>query len=673
MDERFLPVKAYMQHGFYPKGLSGDQVYGACPFCLDDTKMYVNKDSMNWDCKVCGRRGGFQTFLALMHEQCLPQFTGAVAFLLAKKRGLTVDTLKKSQVGYNKLTGAYTLPMPNEEGKLEDLRIYKDGKFMSTSTCKTGLWNHLAVVGSAEPIQTIYLCEGEWDGMAMDEVIRVGAVPSSAAVAVPGANVLKPHWVPYFKGRDVVALYDHDKAGKEGTVKCYNALKPIARTLRFIHWPEETPDGYDLRDLWTSTRHPGKTIQFINEHLRDTPTGEVEKLHGDMTSQVMVFDGAGLDYQAVYERYANWLHLPDLSILDVLFGSIIANRLQGDPVWLFLVAPPGMTKSELLQSFTNAKGIDAISTLTAHTLVSGATMAGGYDPSLIPQLDQKVLIIKDFTTVLNMNQQSREEVFGDLRDAFDGEYRKPFGNGIRRTYQSKFGIVAGVTPAIDLVLEGEVALGERFLRCQVTLPEGIEGHIAYLRKAAQNVAQEEVMRKELKQAAEECLNFQFDADVNIPDAMQEQIISMAVMVAMMRGMVPRDKYTKEIIAQPYVEIGTRLTKQLSKLLLGICMFRRKMIPTEDEMVIVRRIARNTIPYKVSSLVQCVQTSFPIGTFGTRALGELSKLPQITIQRHVESCRMLGILDKVEEVSAPGHIEYKLSDVFASMNALARLF
>jgi hypothetical protein len=668
MDERFAPVKSFMQHGFHPVGESGDQIYGMCPFCLNDTKMYINKATMNWDCKACGVHGGFQTFLAQIHEKCVPEFTGAVAFTLAKKRGLTVDTLKKMRIGFNKINNAYVLPMINEEGKMEDLRIYKDGKFMSTSTCKTGLWNHLSIGNN----QTIYLCEGEWDGMAMDEVIRIGAFPSSVAVAVPGANVLKAHWVTAFKGKDVIALYDHDNAGKEGTVKCYNALKPIVKTLRFIHWPDETPDGYDARDLWIATKNAKKTIQFIEEHLRDTPTGDVQQLHGDMTSQVMVFDGAGLEYKVVHERYQNWLHLPDTSILDVLFGAIIANRLQGDPVWLFLVAPPGMTKSELLQSFSSAKGIDAISTLTAHTLVSGATMAGGYDPSLIPQLDQKVLVIKDFTTVLNMNQQSREEVFGDLRDAFDGEYRKPFGNGIRRSYSSKFGILAGVTPVIDLVLEGEVALGERFLRCQVDLPVGVEGHIEYLRKAAKNVAHEEVMRKELKQAAEECLNYQFDTDVAISEEHQEQIIGMAVMVAMMRGTVPRDKYTKEIVAAPYMEIGTRLTKQLSKLLLGICMFRRKGFTGEEEMAIIRRIARNTIPQRVSSLVQCVLAHFPTGTFGTKELGELSKLPQITIQRHVESCRMLGIVDKVED-GIPGHIDYKLADSFLSMNKVARLF
>ena len=45
-----------------------------------------------------------------------------------------------------------------------------------------------------------------------------------------------------------------------------------------------------------------------------------------------------------------------------------------------------------------------------------------------------------------------------------GKFNKVFGNGIIRDYKSKFGIIAGVTPAIDTFSALHAGLGERFLK-----------------------------------------------------------------------------------------------------------------------------------------------------------------------------------------------------------------
>ena len=47
--------------------------------------------------------------------------------------------------------------------------------------------------------------------------------------------------------------------------------------------------------------------------------------------------------------YGKWLHLPDQRTLLAILGTIAANRLEGDPVWLLVVGPPGGGKSEQLQ------------------------------------------------------------------------------------------------------------------------------------------------------------------------------------------------------------------------------------------------------------------------------------------------------------------------------------
>ena len=137
--------------------------------------------------------------------------------------------------------------------------------------------------------------------------------------------------------------------------------------------------------------------------------------------------------------------------IDVIFGTIFANRLNSKPVWLYLVAPPGGGKTEILQSLDGpGREIYSLSQLTPQTLISGQIREKRKsDPSLIPKLDGKVLVIKDFTAILDSKWENVNTITGQLRDAYDGSCKKVFGTGKDDLYESKFGIIAAVTPAID--------------------------------------------------------------------------------------------------------------------------------------------------------------------------------------------------------------------------------
>ena len=54
-----------------------------------------------------------------------------------------------------------------------------------------------------------------------------------------------------------------------------------------------------------------------------------------------------------------------------MLGTIAANLLPGDPVWLGLIAPPSSAKTELLNSISGLPHVIQAATVTPSGLLSG--------------------------------------------------------------------------------------------------------------------------------------------------------------------------------------------------------------------------------------------------------------------------------------------------------------
>jgi len=660
------PLKVFRQHGFEETGPSGDKhVVGNCIFCGGD-KFLINESSKLWDCKHCGREGGYQLFLQEVNELCQRNFTGQIVSELRRDRGLSKIWLKRVGIGYNPVTQKYTFPMYEVDGKnLWNIYIYNKKGFIGTSGGQQGLlgWEQLS-----PKTNVVWLCEGHWDYTAMREILDyMEKDETEIALGVPGVAQFKDDWIGYFKGKTVFVVYDgdHDKQqagkavnpGKDGAVKVFNRLSGIAREIKFVHWPDGLKDGYDLRDCYIAHKDAEDTYNYLVDKLNPFPKGVdlssvtgIAKKKMKSTLDTVQYDGEGLLAEEVYKRYTKWLRMKDTTCIDVFYGTIIANRLPGDPIWLFLVGPSGCGKSELLLSIAEASEIYSIDELTPHTLVSGSSGPGGSDPSLIPQLDGMVLCIKDFTTILEMNANARDEIFGQLRSAYDGKYNKPFGIGILRAFDSKFGIVTGVTPAIELYTEGHTALGERFLRFPMPMNHSRQGRRGVLQKALDNVRSnlKDEMRTELENLGKTVMDYDFGNAPEIDDEISDMLIDLADWTAIVRGTVVRDRYSKEVTHKPFKEIGTRLVTQFSKLAQGITMFRRKPEVTFDEYKIIRSIAIGCAPSRLEIIIRKMYKKDPLRLFDRDEIASAVKLPPITVDRMLENMYLLGVLEKVKQ-------------------------
>ena len=634
-------LKSFSVHGVEFRGSNETQAWGDCPFC-GKTKLYVNHKTRAWDCKTCGKEGGLNTFLAEMSIIYKEQMTRRASKRLAKDRGLKRSTLRAFCVGYDG-TSTYMIPIVIE-GKTLDIRRYKlGGKLMSTPGA------HSPVVIMPGKSKRSWLCEGEWDGMVVWEALQKNGLDDTV-VAVTGALQFPSKMAPMFQGKVVMNLFDYDETGPKGDAKVRRFLDGYAKKIYSLHWPKGTEFDWDVRDQYGLFEHNGpKLITFLKKNSFTDPLlvleTEKEGEEGNITS-VEELDGQGLPRRRVLREYRKWLELPRIQPIDVMYGSVFANRLSGDPLWMFLVGPPGCGKTEQLMTLNEAPLIMTTTSLTSAALISGANFFGGGDPSLIPRLNGKALIIKDFTTILKMHYQQRDEIFGILRDAYDGRVEKWFGTGTHRMYESCFGILAGVTPAIEEYSAMFAVLGERFIKYRFP-PVTYAVECRIIRRALLNIAKEPELRAELMEISAETLNRPIDPSgpPEIDENAIQQIIGLARWVARLRAVVSREKYTGQVIYRPSHEMGTRLAKQLAKLGMGIALFhhRDKVVPKDMKAVV--RVARDSAPDIAEEIVKQMYLRGKHRFSPTKEIAGWTFMTNQTTLKVLQDLNLLRIVDR----------------------------
>lgn len=305
-----------------------------------------------------------------------------------------------------------------------------------------------------------------------------------------------------------------------------------------------------------------------------------------------------------------YLIISDTTYIDVIFGTIFANRRDSDPVWLYLVGAPSSGKTVILQALANADEIILRDTVTRPALISGYIEKKGKktDPSLIPLLDGKNLIIKDFTTMLQMNYKELSVTLGFLRAAYDGRCSWSFGANQSKEYFSKFGLIAAVTNILDQHRGILADLGERFITYR--LPEVSDYEKERRALKAMSCSSTSEQRQELSASAVAVLS----SSPKEPELTRQQmrsITEVVQVVAKARTEVVRDKFSKSKEPEiPISEHPARMAKELGDLAIGIAMARGKRHITGSEIKLIRQIALHSVTLKRMRLFHVLLNEHP---------------------------------------------------------------
>jgi len=345
---------------------------------------------------------------------------------------------------------------------------------------------------------------------------------------------------------------------------------------------------------------------------------------------------------AVFRR---WLGKEfEIDALNAVLAAAAVERLDGDPLWLLLISGSGNAKTETVQALD---GIGAIvtSTISSDGALLSATSRKERDRAatggLLRKLgDHGVLVLKDVTSILSMDRNTRGMVLAALREVYDGRWSRNVGTdgGMTLSWAGRIAVVGAVTTAWDRAHEAVAAMGDRFMLLRM---DSTVFRLEAGRQAIGNTGQEAQMRTELAAAVAGVLAGANTAGVTVTPEETELLMAAADLVTRARTAVEFD-YKGDVIDSHAPEMPTRFAKQLTQMLRGAVAVG---LSRRESLRLAIRCARDSMP-PLRLLILDDVARHPSSTT-TEVRRRLNK-PRATVDRQLQALQILGIVTCSEQ-------------------------
>ncbi len=332
-------------------------------------------------------------------------------------------------------------------------------------------------------------------------------------------------------------------------------------------------------------------------------------------------------------------------------GVVAGNHFDSDSIWLHLISAPSGGKTELLYSVFDCDETYFLSDFTPNSLISGfrdeadGKGANATDYSLLPKLNGKVVITKDFSLIHDKPSETRAQILSILQDVYDGYASRALGNSEGKGYHSHFNYLTGMTPDIEKSWSLNT-LGERFLMYRIK----IESRRDHARQALLNARDKNkgsmAVRKEIQKAVKQFMDGLPRITPEVDDEMVEKIIDLAEVLSNCRTYVHRDR-NDDMHCLPQAELASRVSKQLMRIGQSVALVRGKQTVTEEEFKIMKRIALDSLPTNRRHLLAVLwdhrKHSEPLETFSSK----VSRIAKTTVGRELENLSELKAVARVK--------------------------
>lgn len=214
---------------------------------------------------VAPARPDIEVGLVATYHNALMNMTGPLRNVLKQRRGLTDETLKQFQLGWD--GDRVTIPIYDEFNTLVNFRRYKwnsnndQYKVLNYKDDYGNAYGEVRIFGVDrvidESIDYLVWCEGEMDRLISEQHGFPTACPTS------GAGTWHPSWTKLFRNKKRVYLVqDNDEAGQRATEKLCDKLYRIV-DVYVVQWPEDFKAKGDITDFFVGCQKTAEDFQYL--------------------------------------------------------------------------------------------------------------------------------------------------------------------------------------------------------------------------------------------------------------------------------------------------------------------------------------------------------------------------------------------------------------------------
>ncbi len=269
----------------------------------------------------------------------------------------------------------------------------------------------------------------------------------------------------------------------------------------------------------------------------------------------------------------SYLCLDKALYLRSILATYLANRYLGFPTWLLIVGPPSNGKTELVRLLSGLFDCHFVDALTPAALLPGSSSARdqGRPSGLLHRIGSRgVLVIRDFTVIMDMNHAQLVQILSLFRDVYDGELCRALGSngGIQPEWKGQIGMIGCVTPAIDRCHLVNATMGDRALLIRMSGDNRLSYRQALLALQRKELAETRAALIEETTTFLSAVSVPLDTLMpQLPDEALYRIAALSTVASACRSAVDRDS-SGEVGSIPQVEGPSRMSLQLRALLQG---------------------------------------------------------------------------------------------------------
>ena len=320
--------------------------------------------------------------------------------------------------------------------------------------------------------------------------------------------------------------------------------------------------------------------------------------------------------------------IKDWQGVELILAAAVAHYAPGEMLWLREIGPSRSGKTELLRAISEHPDCAKMEAITPAALKGGLKEGA----KLLARIDGKLVVTKDFTTLLTTRKDAKTEIFGLLRPIKDGELVSDFGSDEGHLSQKvKFDWIVATTPVFEQHRQLESLLGERFI--DLRWRPGDRETMAF--QAGMNNPHLESIRTEL--AANVCSLMERAKAASFEPLSEGEIKIISEFgdkTARLRTPVQRDKY-HDLVSYPEPEIGTDITQGFCRIVQGL-----KALGLTRYGPYINRLLWDCMPKLRSQVLRCLVK----GITSADSIAKETKLSKRTIEYQLEDLRLLDIID-----------------------------